>query len=95
MIKRDLGGARTLDPLIKSQLLYQLSYEVKLHSGEPLGGSSSELRCKGTTFSETCKYLGQLFSQSANSAYETPLLSLDARESLRNRNALRTSLLDL
>jgi hypothetical protein len=25
---RDLGGARTLDPLIKSQLLYQLSYEV-------------------------------------------------------------------
>ena len=24
----DLGGARTLDPLIKSQLLYQLSYEV-------------------------------------------------------------------
>ncbi len=26
----DLGGARTLDPLIKSQLLYQLSYEVFL-----------------------------------------------------------------
>ena len=24
----DLGEARTLDPLIKSQLLYQLSYEV-------------------------------------------------------------------
>ena len=24
----DPGGARTLDPLIKSQLLYQLSYEV-------------------------------------------------------------------
>ena len=24
----DLGGIRTLDPLIKSQLLYQLSYEV-------------------------------------------------------------------
>ena len=24
----DLGGARTLDPLIKSQLLYQLSYGV-------------------------------------------------------------------
>ncbi len=33
MINCDLGGARTLDPLIKSQLLYQLSYEVKLHSG--------------------------------------------------------------
>ena len=33
----DLGGARTLDPLIKSQLLYQLSYEVKLHSGESQG----------------------------------------------------------
>ena len=25
----DLGEARTHDPLIKSQLLYQLSYEVK------------------------------------------------------------------
>jgi hypothetical protein len=24
----DLGEARTLDPLIKSQLLYQLSYQV-------------------------------------------------------------------
>jgi hypothetical protein len=24
----DLGGARTLDPMIKSHLLYQLSYEV-------------------------------------------------------------------
>lgn len=39
MIRCDLGGARTLDPLIKSQLLYQLSYEVKLHSGT-LSGSS-------------------------------------------------------
>ena len=28
----DLGEARTLDPLIKSQLLYQLSYEVILFS---------------------------------------------------------------
>ena len=27
-ILSDLGGARTLGPLIKSQLLYQLSYEV-------------------------------------------------------------------
>ena len=26
----DLGGARTLDPMIKSHLLYQLSYEVNL-----------------------------------------------------------------
>ena len=26
----DPGGARTLDPLIKSQLLYQLSYGVAL-----------------------------------------------------------------
>ena len=25
----DLGGVRTHDPLIKSQMLYQLSYEVK------------------------------------------------------------------
>ena len=28
LILSDLGEARTLDPLIKSQLLYQLSYEV-------------------------------------------------------------------
>ena len=28
MLLSDLGEARTLDPLIKSQLLYQLSYEV-------------------------------------------------------------------
>ena len=27
-MRSDLGGARTLDPLIKSQLLYQLSYKV-------------------------------------------------------------------
>jgi hypothetical protein len=27
----DPGGARTLDPLIKSQLLYQLSYGVFLY----------------------------------------------------------------
>ena len=26
----DLGGARTLDPMIKSHLLYQLSYQVIL-----------------------------------------------------------------
>ena len=26
--RRDPGEARTLDPLIKSQLLYQLSYQV-------------------------------------------------------------------
>ena len=29
----DPGGARTLDPLIKSQLLYQLSYGVMLPTG--------------------------------------------------------------
>ena len=28
LIFGDLGGTRTHDPLIKSQLLYQLSYEV-------------------------------------------------------------------
>ena len=28
IVSGDLGEARTLDPLIKSQLLYQLSYEV-------------------------------------------------------------------
>ena len=30
----DSGEARTLDPLIKSQLLYQLSYKVKFFSIE-------------------------------------------------------------
>ena len=30
LLLSDLGGARTLGPLIKSQLLYQLSYEVIL-----------------------------------------------------------------
>ena len=39
----DPGGARTLDPLIKSQLLYQLSHGVK--KGKPLLISD----CKGTT----------------------------------------------
>ena len=29
----DPGGIRTLDPLIKSQLLYQLSYGVALATG--------------------------------------------------------------
>ena len=29
--RSDPGGARTLDPLIKSQLLYQLSYRVILY----------------------------------------------------------------
>jgi hypothetical protein len=28
--RSDFGGTRTLDPLIKSQLLYQLSYETLL-----------------------------------------------------------------
>ena len=28
---RVLAGIRTLDPLIKSQLLYQLSYEDNIH----------------------------------------------------------------
>ena len=39
----DLGGARTLDPLIKSQLLYQLSYEVMRLMFLNCG-------CKDTTF---------------------------------------------
>ena len=52
----DLGGARTLDPLIKSQLLYQLSYEVdcyelSLNCGAKLG-----------TFCELCKFFDNFFS---------------------------------
>ena len=51
-----LGGARPLAPLIKSQLLYQLSYEVdcyelSLNCGAKLG-----------TFCELCKFFDNFFS---------------------------------
>ena len=39
----DPGGARTLDPLIKSQLLYQLSHGVKKRNHLLISD------CKGTT----------------------------------------------
>ena len=39
----DPGGARTLDPLIKSQLLYQLSHGVKKRNLLLISD------CKGTT----------------------------------------------
>ncbi len=42
----DPGEARTLDPLIKSQLLYQLSYGVRML----LGWCISQMRCKGTIY---------------------------------------------
>ena len=61
MIKRDLGGARTLDPLIKSQLLYQLSYEVKLHSGVPQGASFLNCDAKVQLFLNTASAWGNFF----------------------------------
>ncbi len=45
----DPAGARTLDPLIKSQLLYQLSYGVKIFEFHR-GTLASQMRCKFTTF---------------------------------------------
>ena len=61
MIKRDLGGARTLDPLIKSQLLYQLSYEVKLHSGVPVATSFLNRDAKVQLFLNTASTWGNFF----------------------------------
>ena len=48
---RVLAGIRTLDPLIKSQLLYQLSYEDNL-SRKPFGFSSG----KSTIFLSNLQY---------------------------------------
>ena len=42
----DPGGARTLDPLIKSQLLYQLSHGVNLRFISELRLQSYELFLK-------------------------------------------------
>ena len=51
---RDPGEARTLDPMIKSHLLYQLSYGVRmLYAAFPL------LRCKVTTIF----YYGKIFDE--------------------------------
>lgn len=54
----DLGGARTLDPLIKSQSLYQLSYEVICF------GRSLPLvcDCKGNTKYLFDQKIGLIFS---------------------------------
>ena len=54
----DLGEARTLDPLIKSQLLYQLSYGVLLSEG-------LSLICvaKLGVFFELCKFFRHFFSK--------------------------------
>ncbi len=41
----DPGEARTLDPLIKSQLLYQLSYGVALKQRETTDLTLSFLKC--------------------------------------------------
>ncbi len=53
----DPGGARTLDPLIKSQLLYQLSYGVFcIHLSLKCG---AKLR----PFFEPCKFLRKNFAK--------------------------------
>ncbi len=59
----DPGEARTLDPLIKSQLLYQLSYGVIciglfLNCGAKLG-----------TFYEPCKFFCCFFTPSSKKSY--------------------------
>ena len=48
LLLSDPGEARTLDPLIKSQLLYQLSYGVIVFF--VLLRCFPQLRCKGTLF---------------------------------------------
>ncbi len=54
----DPGEARTLDPLIKSQLLYQLSYGVNALS-------SAILNCdaKVATISDMAKFFANIFSK--------------------------------
>jgi hypothetical protein len=41
----DLGEDRTLDPLIKSQLLYRLSYQV-VFSGMQINGFFFDFECR-------------------------------------------------
>ncbi len=54
----DLGGARTHDPLIKSQLLYQLSYEVS-----PKSPLLANVSAKVRFIFVFCKILNKNFSQ--------------------------------
>ena len=51
MFFRDLAGARTQDPHIKSVMLYLLSYQVDLFCG-----------CKSTAFFVTEAFVGKIFS---------------------------------
>ena len=57
MKKGDLGGDRTLDPMIKSHLLYQLSYEVIIYCNNHL----PDCGCKGKDYFITCKYFVGFF----------------------------------
>lgn len=56
----DFAGARTQDPIIKSDVLYQLSYKVNAHSltnEHALHIGFFQLRCKGTAFFLNCNTL--------------------------------------
>ncbi len=57
----DLGGARTLDPLIKSQLLYQLSYEVNPHLGDALRAPLPNRNTKVQLFLKSASPIGIFF----------------------------------
>ena len=56
------AGARTLDPLIKSQMLYQLSYKrIFLHFLHCKMTLWSLSECKGTIFSANCQIFHGFF----------------------------------
>ena len=63
----DPGGARTLDPLIKSQLLYQLSYGVIDATGVfPNCGA------KLTLFFQLCKFFSTFFQKPPRKTCQMP-----------------------
>jgi hypothetical protein len=57
LFKSDLAGARTQDPLIKSQMLYQLSYEII-----PIKMPFSKGVAKIKAFFGLCKSPNSIFS---------------------------------
>ena len=69
----DLGGARTLDPLIKSQLLYQLSYEVNPHSGESSATSFLNCDAKVQLFLNNASVCATFFLPQSEISSEMPL----------------------
>ena len=76
----DLGAARTLDPLIKSQLLDQLSYEVV--------GNGLFLNCgaKLGTFYGLCKFFGNFFIKNFQLSRVHSIISLLLNDLLTSIN---------